>query len=122
MTIEDFEAHVRKLGYAVETLQGADAQSYVVVRDVELPKGALRGRKCDIAFQRNEMVPYVPPAAIHTRPHLVPMDGNEPLRTMESGIGPDWLYWSRRYDRNPTPQGLWTHMLTVLCDDRWPTS
>ena len=122
MTIGDFEAYVRGLGYAVETVQGADDVAYVVVRDVELPSGALHGRRCDIAIGRNEMVPYVPPAAIHTRPHLVPMDENEPLRTMASGIGPDWQYWSRRYDHRPTEKDLWAHILTVLCDDRWPTS
>ena len=122
MTIEEFEVYIRELGYVVETLQGKDENFYLVVRDVKLPKGSLRGQQCDIAIQRNKMVPYVPPAAIHTRPHLVPMDGNEPLKTMESKIGPDWLYWSRRYDHRPTPKDLWAHILTVLCDDRWPTS
>lgn len=122
MTIEEFEAHVREKGYAVEVIQGSDGKSYSVVRAVELPDGSLRGRSCDIAIQRKDMVPYVPPAAIHTRPHLVPMDGNEPLKTMESGIGPDWQYWSRRYDHPPTPRDLWAHILTVLCDERWPTS
>ena len=39
MTIGDFEAYVRGLGYAVETVQGADEASYVVVRDVELSRG-----------------------------------------------------------------------------------
>ena len=68
MTIREFETYLSGLGYAVETIQGADGQPYVVVRAVTLPKGALRGRQCDIAIQRNEMVPYVPPAAIHTRP------------------------------------------------------
>ena len=49
------------------------------------------------------------------------MSGEEPLKTMASGIGPDWQYWSRRYDHLPTPKGLWAHILTVLGDDRWPT-
>ena len=122
MTIDDFEAYLGGLGYAVTTMQGADGTPYVVVRDVVLPKGALRGRQCDIAIQRNAMVPYVPPAAVHTRPHLVPMNGAEPLKTMASGIGPDWQYWSRRYDHCPTPKNMWAHVLTVLCDDRWPTN
>ena len=122
MNLEEFEGHIQELGYAIETIRGADGNSYLIIRDVELPKGALRGRQCDIAIQRNEMVPYVPPPAIHTRPHLVPMDGNEPLRTMESGIGLEWLYWSRRYDHPPTPKRLWAHILTVLCDERWPTN
>ena len=122
MTVHDFEEYVRALGYIVETIRGTDKAPYLIVRDVELPKGALCGRRCDIAIGRNDMVPYVPPAAIHSRPHLVPMDASEPLRTMKSEIGPEWQYWSRRYDHRPTEKDLWAHVLTVLCDDRWPTS
>ena len=122
MTINDFDAYVRGLGHTVEVAVGDDGQSYSVVRDVELPQGALRGRRCDIAIQRNEMVPYVPPAAIHTRPHLAPMIMKDPLKTQASGIGPEWQYWSRRYDHRPTPKDIWAHVLTVLCDDRWPTN
>ena len=122
MTIQEFEEHVQAKGYVVEVIKGDDGSVYSVVRDVVLPNGALRGRRCDIAILRNEMVPYVPPAAIHTEPHLVPMVDKEPLKTMKSGIGPEWQYWSRRYDHPPTPKDLWAHILTVLCDDRWPTS
>ncbi|MCY4616792.1 MAG: hypothetical protein OXC71_10440 [Chloroflexi bacterium] len=122
MTADDFEEHVRGLGLAVEVLRGEDGHNYSVVRDFELPSGALRGRRCDIAIQRVDGVPYVAPPAIHTRPHLVPMDEKEPLRTMKSEIGPDWLYWSRRYDHRATPRELWAHVLTVLCDDGWPTA
>ena len=122
MTSDEFEAYLRMLGLTVEVIDGQDGNPYSVVRDIDLPRGALRGRRCDVAIQRNEMVPYLPPAAIHTRPHLVPMDGSEPLKTMTSGIGPEWQYWSRRYDHRPTPKDLWVHILTVLCDNRWPTS
>ena len=121
MTIDDFDNHLRGLGLTVAVIHGDDGSPYTVVRDYELPKGSLRGRRCDIAILRAEAVPFVPPAAIHTRPHLVPMSGEEPLKTMASGIGPDWQYWSRRYDHLPTPKGLWAHILTVLGDDRWPT-
>lgn len=122
MTPDDFEEYVRSLGLTVEVLSGEDGNSYSVVHNFDLPSGALRGRRCDIAIQRVDAVPYVAPPAIHTRPHLVPMDKSEPLKTMKSGIGPDWLYWSRRYDHRPTPRGLWAHILTVLCDDRWPAA
>ena len=122
MTEDDFETYTRGQGYVVETIQGSDDASYLVVRDVVLPTGALQGRRCDVAIGRNSTVPYVPPAAVHTRPHLVPMDANEPLRTMNSGIGAEWQYWSRRYDHRPTPKNLWAHILTVLCDDRWPAN
>ncbi len=89
MTADDFEEYVRGLGLTAEVLSGDDGNNYSVVRDFELPSGALRGRRCDVAIQRVDAAPYVVPPAIHTRPHLVPMDGSEPLKTMESGIGPD---------------------------------
>lgn len=118
MTSNDFDAHLRNCGYAVDVVTGDDGAAYTVVRNVELPHGPFGGRRCDIAIQRNEMVPYVPPSAIHTRPHLAPMDTNAPLHTHPSGIGPDWQYWSRRFERErrPTPRDLWEHILTVLTD------
>jgi hypothetical protein len=42
------------------------------------------------------------------------MDMNGPLRTQVSPLGPDWQYWSRRFDRPPAPQRVWAHILTVL--------
>ena len=121
MKIEDFEAHIRGKGYTVEELAGDDGVSYCVVRNVPLPHGALAGKCCDIAIQRDHTVPYLPPPAIHTRPALVPMDMSGPLRTQKSGIGTDWQYWSRRFDRRPEPWSLWAHILTILCDEQWPT-
>jgi hypothetical protein len=122
VTADDLESYLRGLGLAVEIITGADGSPYTAVRSFEVPAGALRGRVCDVAIRRETSVPYVPPPAINTRPHLVPMDGNEPLKTIASGIGPEWQYWSRRFDRAPTPQALWAHVLTVLCDDRWPSN
>ena len=121
MKIEDFEAYIRGKGYTVEELAGDDEVFYSVIRNVRLPHGALTGKCCDIAIQRDQSVPYLPPPAIHTRPILVPMDMREPLRTQKSEIGPDWQYWSRRFDRRPESWSLWAHILTVLCDERWPT-
>jgi hypothetical protein len=122
MTAEDFEAFVRGLGLTVETITGEDGKPYSVVRDLVIPNGALKDRTCDVAIERVTTNPYCPPAAIHTRPHLVPKIPSDPLKTMDSGMGPEWLYWSRRFDKQPTPKGLWAHVLTVLCDTRWPTS
>ena len=122
MNIEDFGAYVKEMGFPFEFMVGDDNLTYMVVRGFELPSGALKGRYCDIAIECMTSVPFVVPPAIHTRPQLVPMDMSDPLRTQGSGIGPDWQYWSRRYDHRPTPRDLWAHILTVLCDDRWPTS
>lgn len=116
MTCDEFEAYLRECGHAVDVVTGDDGAAYTVVQNVELPRGPFRGRRCDIAIQRNERVPYVPPSAIHTRPHLAPMDTSPPLHTQQSLIGDDWQYWSRRFDHRPTPKDLWAHILTVLTD------
>jgi hypothetical protein len=90
-----------------------------MVRAYQILHGGLAGMTCDVAIQRVSTTPYVPPAAIHTRPALVAMDSGEPLGTQASPLGTDWQYWSRRLDRTPTPQLIWTHVVTVLNDDRW---
>ena len=111
MTIEDFEAYVRGLGFTVEPFTGADNVIYSVIRAVTVRTGRLISTICDVAINRELATPYIPPAAIHTKPALVPMGT---LSTSASGIGPDWQYWSRRFDRPVTPRNLWTHILTVL--------
>lgn len=119
MKITDLEQYLRAAGQRVETLTGIDKQVYVVVKDVELPHGGLKGKRCDIAILRTEAEPYVAPTAIHTYPVLVPMVWQDPLKTRASSIGPGWQYWSRRFDRPCTPQSLWAYVLTILCDQRW---
>jgi len=108
------EEHLRGLGYTVEAAQDPSCQPYLVVRDVPIPTGSLAGTTCDVALARSQTIPYVVPPAIHTRPALVPMDMNGRLKTMASPLGSDWQYWSRRYDRPPTSQRVWAHVLTVL--------
>ena len=122
MIADDLEAFLRDLGLTLEAIAGQDEKAYTVVRGYAIPTGALAGRTCDIAMERVGTVPFVVPAAIHTRPHLVPMDGTEPLKTMASGIGTEWQYWSRRYDHEAEPKKIWAHINTILTDERWPTS
>jgi hypothetical protein len=119
VSAEDLEDHLRALGLTVESITGTDGQPYTVVRGFAIPAGSLRGRICDVGVHRVTTVPYAPPAAIHTRPALLPMTTDEPYRTQASPIGPEWQYRSRRFDRPATPRTFWAHVLTVLCDDRW---
>ena len=114
MTADDFDDHMRRLGYAIEVITGANNAQYTVIKDITIRTGSLKGTVCDVALQRTTTVPYVPPAAIHTRPHLLPMNSSAPFATQAGHIGPEWQYWSRRYERPPTPRALWAHILTVL--------
>ena len=119
MNADDLEAHLEELGFELERARTGNNREFTVVRDVTISKGGLRGKTCDVAIRRVTASPYVLPAAIHTRPALVRMDMSEPLKTQQSGLGAEWQYWSRRFDRSPTPQRIWTHILTVLGDERW---
>ena len=122
MNASSFEQYLGSLGLGVARITGADGVEYTVVEQFEIPAGGLAGRVADIAIHRNTSVPYAPPAAIHTRPALLPMTTAEPFGTQASGIGPEWQYWSRRFDHPPTEKSLWAHLRTVLCDPRWPNN
>jgi hypothetical protein len=116
MNASELESFIAGLSYQVEHLSGQDGNSYTVVRNFTPPTGSLAGQIFDVAFLRIMAEPYPFPAALHTRPALVPMNTAAPLATQASGIGPDWQYWSRRYDRVPTPRGIWTHILTIFSE------
>jgi len=119
VTADDLEDHLREIGLSVSRSEDVQGLEYTVVKGFVVPTGGLQGHECDVAIQRVLTVPYVPPPAIHTRPHLVSMDGTDPVKTMASSLGDDWQYWSRRYDREATPRGFWAHVITVLGDERW---
>lgn len=111
MTADNLEEYLRGLGLTVEPIHDANGARYALIRHVVITRGSLKGRKCDVAIQRCETTPYVTPAAIHTRPPLLPMGQRN---TQGSALGPEWQYWSRRLDRPPTPPVIWTHILTAL--------
>jgi hypothetical protein len=114
VTDAELEEYLRSLGLKVESAQDNSGHPYIVTRDFVIPCGPLVGRTCDVALARCQTNPYVVPPAIHTRPALVRMDMTGPLKTQASPLGADWQYWSRRFDRVPTPQAVWTHVLTVF--------
>lgn len=112
---DELEKHFRAIGWTVERVQGGDQKSYLVIRDYAIQAGRFAGRMCDVAFERTTAVPYIPPAAIHTRPALVPMDMNR-YRTQASPLGPEWQYWSRLLRGQPTPRAMVAHIATILSE------
>lgn len=112
MTNEDLETHFRAIGWAVETVVGQDNLPYIIVHDYVIPAGTFAGRRCDLAIQRTNSIPYQAPAAIHTRPILIPFGQRN---TQRSGLGPEWEYWSRIM-REQTPRGIVTHIATVFSE------
>ena len=103
MTGDDFDEYMRTLDYVVEVITGVNQMQYSVVKDVKIPTGSLKGNVCDVALQRPVEVPYVVPSAVHTRPHLLPMNTEPPYATQPGHIGPEWQYWSRRYGHTSSP-------------------
>jgi hypothetical protein len=112
VTDEELEAHLRAVGWTIEDEVGQDQLPYLVIRNYVIPSGSFAGRTCDVAIRRTSTVPFVAPAAIHTRPALLPMGR---YATMRSGIGPDWQYWSRIV-REQTPRGIVAHIATVFSE------
>lgn len=114
MTNEDLEAYLRGLGWTVEGLTGNDQQPYIVIRNYKIPSGSLAGQTCDVAIWRTTTVPYVAPSAVHTRPALIRTGERN---TSQSGIGPNWQYWSRVLRAQPpTPRAWVAHIATVLSE------
>jgi hypothetical protein len=111
MTHADLQGYLSSVGYSVESIVGSDTQSYLVIKGISIASGKLAGKSCDVAVMLNSGVPWVPQSAVHTKPFLV-----EPgtLNTQASPIGPDWLYWSRRFDHALEPKAFLAHILTVL--------
>jgi hypothetical protein len=115
MTADEFERYLSEtLGLRVERLSDSGGVSYTVVRDLEIPSGGLRGRRCDVAMACSTQTPYVVASAIQTRPPLIAMGTRN---TQASPLGGEWQYWSRRYDHAVTPQLVWAHVLSILCED-----
>lgn len=112
MKNEELEAHFRAIGWTVERVVGQDNLPYIVVRGYVIPAGTYAGRTCDVAIQRSTSEPYQVPAAIHTRPILIPIGQG---RTFLSGLGPEWEYWSRIV-REQTPRGVVAHIATVFSE------
>ena len=116
MSNETLIDYLRQLGWNIEVIQGNDRLNYLVIKNFSIPLGTLTGKMCDIAIQQNNAVPFVLASAIHTRPHLVPMDMNSKLRTQKSPIGLEWQYWSRVLNKPLTPQNIVTHIATIFSE------
>lgn len=112
MTNEELEAHFGAIDWTIETVIGQDNLPYIVIRDYVIASGSFAGCTCDVAIQRTSSVPYQAPAAIHTRPILIPIGQRN---TLVSGIGPEWEYWSRLV-REQTPRGMVAHIATVFSE------
>lgn len=110
MIFADLEAYISDLGLPTGELM-VDGQSYLVIKEVKIPKGSHEGQLCEVAVKRTSDNPWLPEARLHVRPHLTAMGQRN---TSSSPLGTDWQYLSRRFDRTPTARSFFAHILTVL--------
>lgn len=110
MNVTDFEKHLADTGYKTE-LKAIGTETFIVIRNVVVPKGNNAGKTCDVAIKKTTETPWVPQSAVHVAPNLVPMGQ---ASSQASPVGPGWQYLSRRYDRPPNPKAFLAHILTVL--------
>lgn len=114
MTDNEIISYMKTIGWTVDTIVGADNLPCFVIRNYEITSGSLAGHVCDVAVQQTRTIPYIPPHAIHTKPALVRMDMNSSLRTKQSGIGTEWQYWSRVFNKASTPKSFVAHIATIF--------
>jgi hypothetical protein len=113
MTNEDLQAYFRGIGLGGEIVAAVNGARFIVGRDYLITKGSLVGRRCDVAVQWSDAIPYVPAPAIHTRPPLIPMGTRN---TQASPLGDEWQYWSRRMVAELTPKAVVAHIATILSE------
>lgn len=111
MVIGDLEKYRDDIGYTTKYLSDSNGDVYLVIEGVSIASGQLIDKTCDVAVRHTGANPWVPPAALQIRPHLVPTGRHS---TQASPLGTEWQYWSRRFDRAPTPRSFLAHIFTVL--------
>lgn len=116
MSSESLIEYFKSLNWHVEEILGSDGLYYTVIKDYHIYVGSLAGKSCDVAIQKNNTIPFVLSSAIHTKPHLVPMNMESALRTQSSGIGAEWQYWSRALNKEQTPQNIVAHIATIFSE------
>lgn len=112
MTIEEFESHLRASSYQLDSVTASGA-NFVIIKAVQIAGGSRAGTTCEIGIIRQPGNPWVPHPSVHVRPHLVPMGQRN---SQNSQLGADWQYFSRRFDKAPTPKNFLSHILTVLAE------
>lgn len=113
MTNDELVAYLKGLGLKVEVLGLSSSPEFIVIRTYVIACGPLRGSQHDVAIQWQPLIPYVPPSAIHVRPHVLPMGQRN---SQASPLGADWQYLSRVLRGPATPAAWITHINTVFAE------
>ena len=97
MPLAEFAAQLQALRGKAAQLQEPSKISFEYV----IPHGRFRGTEITLGFEVPGDFPSNPPGGPHIRPQLLPLNPGAPAhpnRVASSSFGPDWEYWSRRFD------------------------
>lgn len=107
---------LRDLGYQdVRVVQDTSGLPYAVMDNFEIPAGTFVGRVIDLAIPAQADYPRSLPASMHlkaTPTHLVPMGSTGRRNTLASNLGPQWQYWSYRF--NPRPSNPTAELMSQI--------
>lgn len=93
---QEFERQLRDLG--IEPIPGQPENRTVF--DYLVPAGRFKGQAVKIGLDVPPDFSRNPPGGINVSPCLLPLNPgapDHPNRVVQSGFGPDWQYWSRRF-------------------------
>ena len=94
--MDKLAAELEKLGYRVDL--SYRPLGILVIPGFLIEVGRHAGKQVDVGIPAQDY-PFTPPACIHVRPAL---DYSGPNNIINSALGPEWRYWSRRL-------GDWSH-------------
>lgn len=104
--IKDFES----LNYHPVAQKGLDGQTYAIFKDFEVPIGRFSGRIIDLGILVFPDYPRIVHSSIHIKanPQLFEKSDTVPgvRNIIDSGLGPDWRYWSYAFKAAPEDTAL----------------
>jgi len=113
---ERFLKDFKEIGYTPELVKGGDGQTYAVFRDFEIEIGKFSGRIIDLGLIVFQDYPRIVHNSIHVKatPQLFEKSDTVPRvrNILNSGLGPEWRYWSYRF--NATPEDTAVNLMSQI--------
>jgi len=101
---ERFVAELADIGYKPELVTGEDGLQYVVLNEYEVPLGRFAGQIIDLGLLATQNFPESVGSSIHVRAIPQLYDKTDTVTNVrniiDSGIGVEWLYWSKNFNWN----------------------
>ena len=97
---------LKQLNFNVTKATDSNGVVYAVITGFNIPAGSFAGRVINLALPAPTDYPRSLGASMHISPHITKFENIPNIRNvMASHLGPDWQYWSYRFQlrtENPT--------------------